>query len=947
MGLKETILSICQKLATIPVTTLDGLASTMYVRIWNDQIERKKEGRGYIYQTPACFVELTINESETLGQGATGHDAIVRVLLEQNNYNTEGSYDEDLDIFALRDKVHQALNGFKPANASPLVIGAPVLDHNHDNTYLCALEYRTHITDLTGSIYDEAAGVYVWQTLDEDAWNLILETDLQPDKVGTAPAFLTLPSITAPAVVGEAVTCTPGTFSGTEPITVAYQWFIGETEVGDDTDTYTPVAGNFNTALSCRVTLSNGYGSANETSDAETVHMAPVNTSLPTITVPGGGPVIGATLTVVAGSYTGDTPIAKAYQWLRNGSAIDGATGMTYKLTSQDMSASVSCRESATNEYGNTTADTTSVVALSKPVLGESPVMTVSPDATVGAVFSTTAGTWTGTAPITVAYQWQRDGVDISGATSSTYTGVLADADKTVTCSVRATNSVGTATVSTNGEYVMTAQYRAVLNECIAIGGTAPTTAGKINENKIMLGIVNGGGFGGAAAVYWFCSAANDGADNLYRSINWMNPTGAKWVIGGSPSVVNSLGFDLDGVDDHITLPINLSAVGYSTTNCSIGVYCPPRFLNSAFPGISQAMLWGSDDGTFKAIFYNPGGTSSDWQAVFSSSTSRDTNNIRRAEKNYSVEYNGTNVIVRIGSTTHTFAQASGQTAPSYPLSFGRRNKATPDSYTRGVLSYMYIGNASAPAMLNGVLDAVTSLIFPVEPAFTLACDWDFNVSAKMWQDVGKTVAVANGNPVRVVEANAGSGDLVATSDPNRATFATAVINGLGAINFDGAGDSYALPSAVTNTDHLFVWVFQNLDNTNGSHIIYGQNYVPVTGTSYVGNPAFGGPYFTPHPIGTAAGGVRLKNTAGGFNIIAMKARQISGTTYEWTCVNGLLQANKDTKTAAFSWTEIGRQYLANWEMHGPLARFMHYSGIGSDKDLQDLILSLITTYVL
>ena len=56
-----------------------------------------------------------------------------------------------------------------------------------------------------------------------------------------------------------------------------------------------------------------------------------------------------------------------------------------------------------------------------------------------------------------------------------------------------------------------------------------------------------------------------------------------------------------------------------------------------------------------------------------------------------------------------------------------------------------------------------------------------------------------------------GSGDLVATSDRNRATFATAVINGLGAINFDGAGDSYALPSAVTNTDHLFVWVFQNL----------------------------------------------------------------------------------------------------------------------------------------
>lgn len=941
MGLKESILSICQKLATIPVTTLDGLVSTLYVRIWNNQIERKQEGQGFIYQTPACFVEVTVTESETLGQGATGHDLTIRFLLEQNNYNTEGSYDEDLDIFALRDKVHQTINGFKPANCSPLVIGAPALDYNHDNTYLCALEYRTHFTDLTASIHDELAGLYVWSTLED--WTLDLDIDLQPDKVGEAPAFVTSPSLTTPAVVGEAVTCSTGSYSGTAPVTVTYQWFVGATEVGDDTDTYTPVLGDYTEDLTCRVTLTNGFGTVSATSAAEVVHSAPVLATSPSITVPGGGAVVGTTLTVVAGTYTGDTPITKTYQWLRNGTAIDGATATTYKLVSADLSASVTCREFAVNAYGDTYADTSAVTALSKPILSVAPEISVSPDATVGNVFSSTAGTWTGTTPITISYQWQRNGADIVGATSSTYTGVLADADAMLSCLVSAANAIDTTQASTSSLYVFTTQYKAVLTEGTAIGATLPSTDQQKLENKIMNGLVQGGAFGGSANTYWFCSSATDASDS-FKTINWMNPTGAKFILNGSPLSISNLGFDLDGTDDAITLPINLSAVGYSITNCSIGVYCPPRFLNCKFAGTTSIHLWGASDGTRSALFYNNGGALADWQAMFSNGTTRDTNDIRKAEKNYSVEYDGTNVKVRIGSTVHTFAQASGQTAPSYPLSFGRRNKATPDGYVKGVLSYMYVGNANAPAMINAVLDSVTPSIFPAEPSFSIGNDWDMNVNAKMWQDVSKTVPVANTDLVRVIESNIGSGDLVASADANRGTFNTAIINSLGAVSLDGVNDSYVLPTPVTG-DHVFLFVFQNLDNTNGSHLVYGQNYVPVTGTGYVGNPAFGGTYFVIHNSINSGGGIRTKNLVGGFNVIAWKARLISGTTYEWTCVNGLLQANKDLIVGSFSWTEIGKEYLANWQMYGHLARVILCTSIGSDKDLQDLILSLATTY--
>jgi len=585
------------------------------------------------------------------------------------------------------------------------------------------------------------------------------------------------------------------------------------------------------------------------------------------------------------------------------------------------------------------------------PECGDPPENIVTPTTTgndyVGQVLSGTDGTWTGTAPITYEYQWQRDGVDIPSATASTFTLTSADADKEIRRGVKGVNVDGESLfVYGNAIYIYTAEYKAVLNECTAIGGTAPSTQGTKYENKISVGMVAGGAYGGAAALYWFCSAANDGADDLYRSINWMNPTGAKWAISGSPASIDNLGFDLDGTDDAITLPINLSAVaGISTSNCSIGVYCPPRLVCAPTPR-SSFSIFGSNDGSRNSILQNKGVTSAFWLSIFPSGTQRDTLNIKKAEKNYSVEYNGTNAIVRIGSDTHSFVQGAGSALSNYPLAFGCRNKAVPDQYMKGVLSYMYVGNASAPAMINAVLDAVTPSIFPAEPAFTLEDDFNFNDNTKMWQDVAKTLAVANTDPVRVIQSQVSARELVATSDANRGTFSTAVINSLGALNFAGDGDNYTLPNSISNTDHLFIWVFKNLDNTYGSHLMYGDRYVANTGTGYVGNPAEGGAYFVAHiNTGSVSGALRFKDFAGGFNIIAMKARLVSGSTYEWTFVNGLIQSDKTSLTEYFTWNEMGKNYVANFEMHGQLARFMHYSGVGSDKQLQDLILSLATTY--
>ena len=85
---------------------------------------------------------------------------------------------------------------------------------------------------------------------------------------------------------------------------------------------------------------------------------------------------------------------------------------------------------------------------------GSLPVNIVAPavtgTATVGQTLSTTNGTWSGAPAPTFSYQWQRNGVNIFGATSSTYLLVEADIGNPIRCVVTATNPLGTESANSN-----------------------------------------------------------------------------------------------------------------------------------------------------------------------------------------------------------------------------------------------------------------------------------------------------------------------------------------------------------------------------------------------------------------------------------------------------------------------------------------------------------------
>ena len=94
------------------------------------------------------------------------------------------------------------------------------------------------------------------------------------DSVGTFAAFATPPVNTVAPVIsgtptaGQTLTSTTGTWTGTAPITYAYQWKRGVTNVGTNASTYVLVTGDIGADITCVVTATNAAGSADATSNS-------------------------------------------------------------------------------------------------------------------------------------------------------------------------------------------------------------------------------------------------------------------------------------------------------------------------------------------------------------------------------------------------------------------------------------------------------------------------------------------------------------------------------------------------------------------------------------------------------------------------------------------------------------------------------------------------------
>jgi hypothetical protein len=166
VGFKSTYAAL-KTVLQIPVINHDGANAIANVALFNDQPNREKEGTGYSYSKPAIFVEPIFSEGKPIGNKATSYELTFKLLIQIEHFNTEGSFDEPLVQFDLKDTLHRVLNGLKLPNCSPLFASGKAIDTNHGNQYLLTVDYSTHFIDLISTVYDDQNGILFEETLIE------------------------------------------------------------------------------------------------------------------------------------------------------------------------------------------------------------------------------------------------------------------------------------------------------------------------------------------------------------------------------------------------------------------------------------------------------------------------------------------------------------------------------------------------------------------------------------------------------------------------------------------------------------------------------------------------------------------------------------------------------------------------------------------------------------
>ena len=223
-----------------------------------------------------------------------------------------------------------------------------------------------------------------------------------------------LVSLSGTASEGETLTAVTSAVADADGLgAFSYQWLRdGSSISGATNSTYALTSDDIGTAVSVRVSYTDGQGTSESLTSSATSSVQNVNDSPTGSASISGTASEGETLTAVTSSIADvDGLGAFSYQWLRDGSSISGATNSTYALTSDDIGTAVSVRVSYTDGRGTTE----SLLSNSRTVAESLPaVITETVNLETGLTEKSTAFENTGNEPAT-AVLFQSDG-DGSGS---------------------------------------------------------------------------------------------------------------------------------------------------------------------------------------------------------------------------------------------------------------------------------------------------------------------------------------------------------------------------------------------------------------------------------------------------------------------------------------------------------------------------------------------------
>ena len=324
-----------------------------------------------------------------------------------------------------------------------------------------AADYTLQVGGLTLEFPKGSSGnsSFKWTDVDVDwedgktiAVRIVLTSTLVEPTPNTPATGL--PTISGTAQVDETLTADTSGIAdedGLTSVSYSYQWIRSDgnadTDIaGETASTYTLVSTDEGKTIKVRVSFTDAANNEETLISAATVEVAAKPnspaTGAPTI---GGTAQVGEMLTAEATSIAdedGLTNVSYSYQWIADGTDIDGATGSTYELSNSQEGKTIQVRVSFTDDANNEetliSAATTAVAAApnreatGKPTIGG----TAQVDETLTADTSPIADQ-DGLTNVSYSYQWIAGGSDIDGATGSSYE--LTSSEQGQTIQVRVT----------------------------------------------------------------------------------------------------------------------------------------------------------------------------------------------------------------------------------------------------------------------------------------------------------------------------------------------------------------------------------------------------------------------------------------------------------------------------------------------------------------------------
>ena len=325
---------------------------------------------------------------------------------------------------------------------------------------------------------------------------------------------------------------------GLDDVSYSYQWIRsdGNTDIAGETDsTYTLVSADEGKTIKVKVSFSDDANNLETlTSEATATVAAKPNTAptgLPTI---GGTVQVGETLTASTSDIEDQDGLDNAtfsYQWLADDSAITDATGSAYTLVPADEGRTIKVRVSFTdngdNEETLTSAATAAVAA--RPNSPATGAPTISGAAQVNETLTADISGISdkdGLADVSYSYQWVAGGLDIDGATDSTYTLTASEQGQTVQVRVSFTDDRNNAETLTSE----TTTAVAAADNRPATG--LPTIVGTVQVEETLTADTSG-------------IADADGLTNVSFSYQWIRSDGNTDIAGETDSTYTLVSADV------------------------------------------------------------------------------------------------------------------------------------------------------------------------------------------------------------------------------------------------------------------------------------------------------------------------------------------------------------------------------------------------------------------